>query len=54
MCYCAELRNCVKVEMAVLGSTSLIVILIVLVISVDIKQHLKKKCYSALMDGYCF
>ena len=51
MCYCAELRNCVKVEMAVLGFTSLI--LIVLVISVDIKQHLKK-CYSALMDGYCF
>ena len=30
-----ELRSCVKVEVAVLGSTSLIV----LMVSVDVKQH---------------
>ena len=35
-----ELRSCVKVEVVVLGSTSLIV----LKVSVDVKQHLKKKC----------
>ena len=34
-----ELRSCVKVEVAVLGSTSLISV----TISVDVKQHLKKK-----------
>ena len=33
-----ELRSCVKVELAVLGSTSLSVLLV----SVDVKQHLKK------------
>ena len=31
----SELRSCVKVEVAVLGSPSLIV----LVVSVDVKQH---------------
>ena len=31
----AELRNCVKVEVTVLGSPSLIV----LTVSVDVKQH---------------
>ena len=33
------LRSCVKVEVAVLGSPSVIV----LMVSVDVKQHLKKK-----------
>ena len=33
------LRSCVKVEVAVLGSPSLIV----RTVSVDVKQHLKKK-----------
>ena len=33
----AELRSCVKVEVAVLGSTSLIVI--VLMVSVDVEQY---------------
>ena len=32
---CSELRSCVKVEVAVLGSPSLIV----LKVSVDVKQH---------------
>ena len=32
-----ELRSCVKVEVAVLGSPSLIIIL--LMVSVDVKQH---------------
>ena len=43
MLFCAggdsQLRSCVKVEVAVLGCPSLIV----LMVSVDIKQHLKKK-----------
>ena len=33
--YCSELRSCVKVEVAVLGSPSLIS----LTVSVDVKQH---------------
>ena len=37
--HCSELRSCVKVEVAVLGSLSLIV----LMVSVDEKQDLKKK-----------
>ena len=35
----SELRSCVKVEVDVLGSSSLIV----LMVSLDLKQHLKKK-----------
>ena len=35
----SELRSCVKVEVDVLGSPSIIV----LMVSVDVKQHLKKK-----------
>ena len=35
----SELRSCVKIEVAVLGSPSLIVHMV----SVDAKQHLKKK-----------
>ena len=35
---CSELRSCVKVEVAVLGSPSLII----LRVSVDIKHHKKK------------
>ena len=35
----SEFRNCVKVEVDVLGSPSLTV----LAVSVDVKQHLKKK-----------
>ena len=38
-----ELRSCVKVEVAVLGSPSLIV----LTVSVDVIQHLKK-CWTSL------
>ena len=38
-----ELRSCVKVEVAVLGSPSLVV----LMVSVDVKQHLKK-CGTSL------
>ena len=34
-----ELRSCVKVEVAVVGSPSVIV----LMVSVDVKQHVKKK-----------
>ena len=34
-CYFAELMSCVKVEVAVLGSPSLIV----LMVSMDVKQH---------------
>ena len=34
----SEFRSCMKVEMAVLGFPSLIVM-----VSVDVKQHLKKK-----------
>ena len=37
----AELSSCVKVEVAVLGSPSLIV----LTVSMDVKQHLKKGGY---------
>ena len=33
--HCAEFRSCVKAEVAVLGSPSLIV----LMVSVDVKQH---------------
>ena len=44
-----ELRSCVKVEVAVLGSPSLMV----LMVSVDVKQHLKRKIvlawYAALV-----
>ena len=36
----SELRSCVKVEVAVLGFPSLIILM---VCSVDVKQHLKKK-----------
>ena len=35
----SELRNCVKVEVAVLGQS-----VIVRMVSVDVKQHLKKGC----------
>ena len=35
----SEIRSCVKVEMAILGSPSPII----LMVSVDVKQHLKKK-----------
>ena len=35
VCTATELRNCVKVEVAVLGSLSLIV----LMVSVDVKLH---------------
>ena len=35
----SELRNCVKVEVDVLGSTSLII----RTVSVDVKQHWRKK-----------
>ena len=35
----SELRNCVRVEVAVLGSPSLIAVMV----SVDVKQHLKKQ-----------
>ena len=38
-CSLSDLRSCGKVEVDVLGSTSLIVIMV----SVDVKQHLKKK-----------
>ena len=38
-----ELRSCVKVEVAVLGSPSLTV----LMVSVDTKQHLKKERLSS-------
>ena len=36
--FCSELRSCVIIEVAVLGSPSLILI-IVLMVSVDVKQH---------------
>ena len=39
----AELRSCVKVEVVVLGALSLIVRMV----SVDVKPHLKKKKSSA-------
>ena len=35
----AELRSCVKVEVVILGSLSLILSMV----SVDVKQHFKKK-----------
>ena len=36
----SELRSCMKVEVAILGSPSIIVLMIiVLMVSVDIKQH---------------
>ena len=41
-CTKPELRSCVKVEVAILGSLSLIVH----TVSVDEKQHLKKKNYT--------
>ena len=39
-----ELRSCVKVEVAVLGSPSLIV----LMVSMDVKQHLKLQSSGAV------
>ena len=45
---CAGLWSCVKVEVAVLGSPSQIV----LVVSVDVKQNLTKRSLSTLNSNY--
>ena len=34
-----ELRSCTKFEIAVLGSPSIIVLLLVLMVSLDVKKH---------------
>ena len=44
-CVESELRSCVKVEVAVLGSPSLMS----LVVSVDVKQHLNV-CWASFRD----
>ena len=44
-CSVTELRSCVKVELAVLGSPSLIS----LVVSVDVKHHEKRR--QQVVDG---
>ena len=46
----SELRSCVKAEVAVLGSLSLIS----LVVCVDIKQHLKKMKIRTMCLHACF
>ena len=42
-CSISELRSCVKVEVAVLGSSSLIVLM---VSAVDVKQHIELELVS--------
>ena len=48
---CSKFRRCVKVQVDILGSLSLILV-IVCMVSVDVKQHLKKNILYRPLELY--